>query len=92
MRADIDLDAGRARQKWRELVRDRGPDTGRQVDHLKERSRDGAGERLLQRYEQRTITADRVTALSRLDDDGLGGTTYFMYGVSSYGGSDGYGA
>lgn len=51
MRPDPSLGDRRRRAQQRQLVEQRGPDTGRQVDHLKVRQFAGGAEELLRRVE-----------------------------------------
>lgn len=83
MRPSIDLQGQRSRAVVRRTLRDRGPDTGREVDHLKLRSRNSADD-LLDLYEGGG--GGDPDDLTQTD-----GTVLFMYGVSGYG-ADGYGS
>ena len=80
------LRAERMRAFLRGLVRERGPDTGRDIDHLKTRSRGGQAERLLGLLEDGGVAADQTTALTARDTDDV--LVYFMVGISEVGGTD----
>ena len=86
MRADPSLQAGDERQALRALVRDRGPDAARDVDHLKARSLDGAAEELLARYERGELPAGAVAELTRRVGDHT--ALVFALELSSLGGDD----
>ena len=86
MRPDATLRGERSRALHRRLVRDRGPDAGRDVDHLKHRSRDGAAEALVDAYERAAIPAAQTAELSVRS--GTGGFSLFMTSLSTVGGSD----
>lgn len=77
----------RQRTNLRRLVRERGPDTGRDVDHLKHRSQNGAADALLAAYEAGAVALGQVTELSVRD--ATSGYAVFMLDVSSLGGADG---
>jgi len=77
----------RARTNLRRLVRERGPDTGRDVDHLKHRSQNGASDALLAAYEAGAVPVGQVADLSVRD--ATSGYTLFMLDISTLGGSDG---
>ena len=84
--SDPGLDAARTRGNLRRLVRDRGPDTGRDVDSLKARSADGAAAALLAGYEAGQILYEATTELTSRDGDGV--LVAFMLDVSSVDGDD----
>lgn len=87
MRPTHDLQAARRRAMLRQLVTERGPDTGRLVDHLKMRSGPGGANAaaLLEDYE----TNGAGASVSDLTGNS-GGTTlvYFMLDVSALDGTD----
>ena len=85
---DSGLLAARRRAMLRDLVTERGPDTGRMIDRLKDRS--GAGgevsERLLWLQEHGGVRNENSADLSRRDGDT--GEVFFMLDVSTLGGTD----
>lgn len=76
----------RARTNLRRLVRERGPDTGREVSRLTIRGERAAAD-LLDAYEAGAVPVGQVTELSV--QSGSGGYAVFMLDVSTLGGSDG---
>lgn len=87
MRPDPALQAAKRRALLHRLVTDRGPDTGRLVDHLKVRSGAGGANAaaLLEDYEQNGAGA----LVTDLTGDGGGVTlVYFMLDVSALDGTD----
>lgn len=85
MRADP-MRQERARTNLRRLVRERGPDTGREVSRLTIRGERSA-EDLLAQHEAGAVPIEQVTELSVRD--GSSGYAVFMLDVSTLGGSDG---
>jgi hypothetical protein len=83
MRPDPGVHSERQRTTYRRLVRERGPDTGRDIDHLKLRSQGGAAEELLAAYERGAIPVAQTDDLSDRTNGVL-----FMVGVSAVGGTD----
>jgi len=86
MRPDPSLRAERARTNLRRLVRERGPDTGREVSRLTIRGERSA-EDLLAQHEAGAVPVGQVSDLSVRD--ATSGYTLFMLDVSTLGGSDG---
>ncbi len=86
MRPDPSIRAERQRTTLRRLVRERGPDTGRDLDHLKRRSQEGASEALLAVYDAGAVPVGQVAELSVRGV--TTGTLLFMLDVSTLGGAD----
>lgn len=86
MRPDPSLRAERQRTNLRRLVRERGPDTGREISRLTIRGERSA-EDLLAQHEAGAIPVGQVTELSVRS--GSSGYAIFMLDVSTLGGSDG---
>jgi hypothetical protein len=85
-RADPSLNNSRRQALLRQGALRRGPDAGREIDRLKERSLDPAAGRLLDRLERSVAPADGVHDLTRRVGDSA--QLLFMTGVSRTGGDD----